>query len=70
MAELTSPLPSTKNAVTADKHYPLYNEAPRDAAPSMTPWDQTCLKSLYATEQIAKTQRGEIARAMVREIAH
>ncbi len=48
----------------------LFDEAPQAAPPGMTDWDQTFLKSLYATEQKSKTQRGQIARAMVREIVH
>jgi hypothetical protein len=41
------------------------------AAPAgMTDWDRTFLKSLYATEQTSKLQRGEIARSMVRDIVH
>jgi len=48
----------------------LFNGAPQDAPSGMTLWDQAFLKSLYATEQTAKAQRGQIARAMVREIAH
>jgi hypothetical protein len=47
----------------------LFNAAP-DAAPAgMTDWDQTFLKSLYATEQRSRLQRSQIARQMVREIA-
>jgi hypothetical protein len=47
----------------------LFDGAP-DAAPiGMTDWDQTFLKSLYATDQISKQQRSQIARSMVREIA-
>jgi hypothetical protein len=48
----------------------LFEGAPQAAPPGMTDWDQSFLKSLYATEQKSKLQRGEIARAMVREIAH
>jgi hypothetical protein len=47
----------------------LFNAAPEAAPTGMTDWDQTFLKSLYATEQILKQQRGQIARQMVREIA-
>ncbi|HEY6455016.1 MAG TPA: hypothetical protein VIY90_06980 [Steroidobacteraceae bacterium] len=47
----------------------LFDGAP-DAAPAgLTDRDQAFLKSLYATEQISKQQRGQIARQMVREIA-
>jgi len=35
----------------------------------MSPWDQAFLKSLYASEQGSTLQRGQIARAIVREIA-
>ncbi len=48
----------------------LFEGAPQGAPSGMTDWDQTFLKSLYATEQKSKLQRGEIARAMVREIVH
>jgi hypothetical protein len=47
----------------------LFEGAARAAPSGMTQWDQTFLKSLYSTEQILKTQRGQIARSMVREIA-
>ncbi len=46
----------------------LFDGAPRAAPIGMTEWDQTFLKSLYATEQKSKLQRGQIARSMVREI--
>ncbi len=47
----------------------LFNGAPEAAPVGMTAWDQTFLKSLYATEQKSKLQRSQIARQMVREIA-
>jgi hypothetical protein len=47
----------------------LFNGAPEAAPTGMTDWDQTFLKSLYATEQKSKLQRSQIARQMVREIA-
>jgi hypothetical protein len=47
----------------------LFNGAPEAAPTGMTDWDQTFLKSLYATEQKSKLQRSQIARSMVREIA-
>jgi hypothetical protein len=47
----------------------LFNAAPQAAPIGMTDWDQTFLKSLYATEQKSKLQRSQIARQMVREIA-
>jgi hypothetical protein len=47
----------------------LFNEAPEAAPAGMTDWDQTFLKSLYATDQKSKQQRSQIARQMVREIA-
>jgi hypothetical protein len=41
-----------------------------DAAPAaITVWDQSFLKSLYATEQTSKLQRSQIARDMVRTLA-
>ena len=48
----------------------LFDDAPVAAPAGMTDWDQTFLKSLYATEQTSKQQRGEIARAMVRDLVH
>jgi hypothetical protein len=47
----------------------LFNGTPAAAPLGMTEWDQTFLKSLYATEQKSKLQRSQIARQMVREIA-
>jgi hypothetical protein len=47
----------------------LFNAAPQDAPIGMTDWDQTFLKSLYATEQTSKLQRSQIARQIVHEIA-
>jgi hypothetical protein len=47
----------------------LFNGAPQAATIGMTDWDQTFLKSLYATEQKSKLQRSQITRQMVREIA-
>ena len=47
----------------------LFSAAPQAAPTGMTDWDQTFLKSLYATEQTSRLQRGQIARQMVREIA-
>jgi hypothetical protein len=47
----------------------LFNAAPQAAPIGMTDWDQTFLKSLYATEQKSKLQRSQIARQMVHDIA-
>jgi hypothetical protein len=47
----------------------LFNAAPEGAPTGMTDWDQTFLKSLYATDQISKQQRSQIARAMVHTLA-
>lgn len=47
----------------------LFDGAPQAAPVGMTDWDRTFLKSLYATEQKSRLQRGQIARQMVREIA-
>jgi hypothetical protein len=47
----------------------LFNGAPEAAPTGMTEWDQAFLKSLYATDQKSKEQRGQIARSMVRDIA-
>lgn len=48
----------------------LFDSAPVAAPAGITDWDQTFLKSLYATEQTSRQQRGAIARAMVRDIVH
>ncbi len=48
----------------------LFDGAPQAAPDGLTAWDQSFLKSLYATEQRSKQQRGEISRAMVRAIVH
>ena len=46
----------------------LFDAGPNAAPAGLTDWDQAFLKSLYSTEQLAKGQSGQIARAMVREI--
>ena len=46
----------------------LFDGAPQAAPTALTEWDQAFLKSLYATEQASRQQRGEIALQMVREI--
>ncbi|MGH8220738.1 MAG: hypothetical protein ACREUT_19570 [Steroidobacteraceae bacterium] len=48
----------------------LFDGAPHAAPSGLTDWDQAFLKSLYATDQLAKGQSGQIARAMVRDIVH
>lgn len=48
----------------------LFDRKPGAAPTGITEWDQTFLKSLYATDQISKTQRSAIARQMVHDIAH
>ena len=47
----------------------LFSGAPQVAPAGLTDWDQAFLKSLYATETLANGQSGQIARAMVRDIA-
>jgi hypothetical protein len=47
----------------------LFSADPKAAPTGMTDWDQTFLKSLYATEQKSKLQRSQIAHQMVHEIA-
>jgi hypothetical protein len=47
----------------------LFDKLAEAAPTGITNWDQTFLKFLYATEQLSKQQRGQIAREMVREIA-
>jgi hypothetical protein len=47
----------------------LFNGAPKAAPAGMTTWDQTFLKSLYATEQKSMLQRSQIAHQMVHEIS-
>jgi hypothetical protein len=46
----------------------LFDATPEAAPTGMTAWDQAFLRSLYETDQKSRQQRGEIARAMVREI--
>jgi hypothetical protein len=48
----------------------LFDGPPKAAPAGMTDWDRAFLKSLYATDQASKQQRGEIGRAMVRELVH
>jgi len=48
----------------------LFEGAPQSAPQGMSDWDRAFLKSLYATAQNSKVPRKEIARVMVREIAH
>jgi hypothetical protein len=48
----------------------LFSGAAKNAPTGMTDWDQTFLKSLYATEQTSKQQRSQIARRMVRDMTH
>ena len=47
----------------------LFSAAPEAAPTAMTDWDQSFLKSLYATDQLSKRQRSQIASSMLREIA-
>jgi hypothetical protein len=47
----------------------LFNAAPDAAPTSMTDWDQTFLKSLYASESRSRLQRSEIAHQMVHDMA-
>ncbi|HEY6456131.1 MAG TPA: hypothetical protein VIY90_12730 [Steroidobacteraceae bacterium] len=46
----------------------LFDGAPQAAPEGLTDWDQAFLNSLYATEQISKTQRSHIANSMVRDV--
>ncbi len=48
----------------------LFDGPPQTAPSGVTDWDQAFLKSLYATEQRSRLQRGQIVSAMVRQIAH
>jgi len=48
----------------------LFADASDVAPAGLSAWDRAFLRSLYATEQRSQLQRGEIARAMVREIVH
>ncbi len=36
----------------------------------MSSWDMAFLKSLYATDQTSKGQRGQIAHAIMKQLAH
>jgi hypothetical protein len=46
----------------------LFDGPPQAAPAGLSDWDQSFLKSLYTTEQIAKTQRSQIANAIVRDV--
>ncbi len=46
----------------------LFDVTAQVAPPGLSEWDQAFLKSLYATEQISKTQRSHIANAIVRDV--
>jgi hypothetical protein len=46
----------------------LFDAVPQSTPAGMTDWDQALLKSLYATDQQLKTQRGLMAKDMVRHI--
>jgi hypothetical protein len=46
----------------------LFDAAPEAAPAALTDWDQSFLKSLYATEQRLKSQRSQIAHQMAHEI--
>jgi hypothetical protein len=59
------PEPHLEDAPTILK---LFDAAPQAAPAGMTEWDQSFLKSLYATDQKSHLQRTQIARAMVRDI--
>jgi hypothetical protein len=48
----------------------LFDGTPEAAPAGMTDWDETFLKSLYATDQKSKNQRSQIARHMVRDMTH
>jgi hypothetical protein len=48
----------------------LFDGAPQAAPAGLTDWDQALLKSLYATDQESRLQRGQISRDMVPQIAH
>jgi hypothetical protein len=47
----------------------LFNSTAPAAPIGLTDWDQTFLKSLYATEQKSKLQRSQIARQMMSEVS-
>lgn len=46
----------------------LFDGTPQAAPDGLTDWDRAFLKSLYATEQISKTQRSHIANSSVRDV--
>ena len=46
----------------------LFDGAPQAAPDGLSEWDQSFLKSLYATEQISKSQRSHIANSIVRDV--
>ncbi len=53
----------------ADTILMLFDGASQAAPAGMTDWDRAFLKSLYATDQRSKLQRGQIAGSMVKQIA-
>lgn len=48
----------------------LFNEGSQSVPTAMTIWDQAFLKSVYATEQTSRTQRGQMAHSIVEGITH
>ena len=46
----------------------LFDGAPQAAPDGLSDWDQAFLKSLYATEQVSRTQRNEVANSIVRDV--
>lgn len=46
----------------------LFDEPTQTVPSGLTDWDQAFLKALYATDRRSKLQRGQISRAMVRQI--
>jgi hypothetical protein len=46
----------------------LFDGAPQAAPTGLSDWDQSFLKSLYATAQISKTQRNDVANSIVHDV--
>lgn len=46
----------------------LFEGSPQAAPEGLSDWDRSFLKSLYTTNQVTRTQRSEIANAIVRDV--
>jgi hypothetical protein len=46
----------------------LFDSEPQSAPDGLSDWDQSFLKALYATEQVARTQGSDVANSIVRDV--